>query len=379
MENVNSCAYVAKIDEIKEIVGADKIEQARIGGWNCIIQKGQYYVGDLVVVATTDAVIPQEMSDAMEVTNYLRKGQRVRTVKLRGVYSECLIIPFKFAEKLTHPKAKWAEGTDMMKLLGIFKYEPPAKQITLGSGRTIRYSENPNFLVYYKFPNQKNVPDMFNEEDYVQITRKYHGTNARYGIVKKIKLSLWDKVKKFFGFADKWINYEFVVGSHNVEKGSDSQGFYDTNVWYEIADKYEIKKKMWNFVKLNSLEDTGSGITLYGEIYGAGIQKGYDYGLEEIKFVGFDIMIDGKYLDTLNTKLILSDLLRLPHVEELYVGNWSKEVQDKYVVNNFIPGTKVPHEGIVVKSVSGERSKVSKVINNDYLLYGEKNEIGDSH
>jgi len=49
------------------------------------------------------------------------------------------------------------------------------------------------------------------------------------------------------------------------------------------------------------------------------------------------------------------------------------------VVNNFIPGTKVPHEGIVVKSVSGERSKISKVINPEYLIFGEKNNIGDSH
>jgi len=376
MENVNSCAYVAKIDEIKEIVGADKIEQARIGGWNCIIQKGEYNVGDLVVVATTDAVIPERLSNAMNVTNYLRKGQRVRTVKLRGVYSECLIIPLKFIpnrEKLNYV------GRDMMKELNIFKYEPPVKQVTLGSGRKVRYQDNKNFLVYYKFPNQKNVPDMFNEEDDVQITRKIHGTNARFAVVKKVKLSFWDKVKKFFRVADKWIDYDFCYGSHNVEKGSDSQGYYSSDVWREIADKYKIKDKLWNFVKLNSLEDTGSGITLYGEIYGAGIQKGYDYGLEEIKFVGFDIMIDGKYLDTLNTKLILNDLLRLPHVEELYVGKWSKEVQDMFVVNNFIPGTKIPHEGIVVKSVSGERSKVSKVINNDYLMFGEKYEIGDSH
>jgi hypothetical protein len=220
---------------------------------------------------------------------------------------------------------------------------------------------------------------MFNEEDDVQITRKIHGTNARYGIVKKIKLSFWDKVKKFFGFADEWIEYDYVYGSHNVEKGSDSQGFYSTDVWREIADKYNIKEKLWNFVKHYLLEDTGSGITLYGEIYGAGIQKGYDYGLEEIKFVGFDIMINGKYLDTLNTKLILTDFLRLPHVEVLYVGKWSKEVQDMFVVNNFIPKTKVPHEGIVVKSITGERSKVSKVINPDYLIYSEKHNVEDSH
>jgi RNA ligase (TIGR02306 family) len=215
MENVNSVAYVAKIDEIKEIVGADKIEQALIGGWNCIIQKGEYNLGDLVVVATTDAVIPQEMSDAMEVTNYLRKGQRVRTVKLRGVYSECLIIPLKFSPYKGKPN-EYYEGRDMMQELNIFKYEPPVKQITLGSGKKIRYQENPNFLVYYKFPNQKNVPNMFNEEDEVQITRKIHGTNARFGIVKKHKFSLWDKFKKFIRVADKWIDYEYVYGSHNV-------------------------------------------------------------------------------------------------------------------------------------------------------------------
>ena len=131
MENLNSVCYVARINEIKEIPGADNIEQGVIGGWNAIIKKGEYKVDDLVVVATTDAVIPVELSDAMNVTNYLRKGGRVRTVKLRGVYSECLIIPLKFAEKLTHPKAKWAEGADLMDLLKIYKYEPPVVQVNV--------------------------------------------------------------------------------------------------------------------------------------------------------------------------------------------------------------------------------------------------------
>jgi RNA ligase (TIGR02306 family) len=380
MENVNSCAYVAKIDEIKEIVGADKIEQALIGGWNCIIQKGEYNLGDLVVVATTDAVIPQEMSDAMEVTNYLRKGQRVRTVKLRGVYSECLIIPLKFIPYKGKPN-EYYEGRDMMKELNIFKYEPPVKQITLGSGKKIRYQENPNFLVYYKFPNQKNVPNMFNEEDEVQITRKIHGTNARFGIVKKHKFSLWDKFKKFIRVADKWIDYEYVYGSHNVEKGSDSQGFYSTDVWREAADKYFIKSRLWNYVKLLSPEDIGSGIVMYGEVYGSGIQKGYDYGLKDIQFVVFDIMENGKYMDTLNTYLVTTDLFRLRHVEVLYTGSWNKEIQDKYVFNNFIEGIKnpVPHEGIVVKHISGERSRVSKIINPDYLIFSEKYNVEDSH
>jgi RNA ligase (TIGR02306 family) len=376
MENNNSVCYMATVNEIRPIEGADKIELVVVGGWNCIAQKGEQKVGDVVIIATTDAVIPETLSDEIGITSYLRKGGRVRTVKLRGVYSECLIIPFKFL----HGRANVKEGTDMMEKFGIYKYEPPVKMVQLAGGKKIRYQDNPNFHVYYKFPNLKNVPGMFTEEDTVEITRKIHGTNARYGIVKKLKLSLWDKIKRFIGFADKWIEYEFVVGSHNVEKGSDSNGFYDTNVWYEIEKKYDIKQKLWDYVKNVLMEpEIGDGITLYGEIYGAGIQKGYDYGLDTIEFVGFDIKENGEYLHTYNAKLLFRDILELPYVEILHYGNWSQEVQDKFVFNNFIAGTKVPEEGIVIKHHTGVREKVAKVINPDYLIFAEKHNVGDSH
>jgi hypothetical protein len=263
-----------------------------------------------------------------------------------------------------------------MELLEIFKYEPPVKTITLQSGgRKIKYHQNPNFHIYYKFPNQKNVPDMFNEEDEVVITRKLHGTNARFGIIRKKKLSLLDRVKMFFG--NKWAGFDYIVGSHNVEKGSDSQGFYDTNVWEEISIKYDIRSKLWRHVKetYNYLEN---GFIIYGEIYGAGIQKNYDYGLEDIKFSGFDVEVDGEY-QPYDKEVVHFECLDLPQVELLYRGNWNKETQDSFVFNNFIDGTKVPHEGIVVKSVTGDRKKVSKCINPDYLIFGEKNNVGDSH
>ena len=385
MENQNSVCYVARINEIKEIPGADNIEQGVIGGWNCIIKKGEYKVDDLVIVATTDAVIPVELSDAMNVTNYLRKGQRVRTVKLRGVYSECLIIPMEFAKKATgHANTKWDEGDDLMDTLKIFKYEPPAVQVQLASGKKIRYHQNPNFQVYYKFPNLKNVSGMFTENDTVQITRKIHGTNARYGIVKKNKLSFFDKVKKFFGLADAWIDYEYVYGSHNVEKGSDSQGFYSTDVWRTIAEKYELKQKLWNCVHQYTTPETiGGGLVIYGEIYGAGIQKNYEYGLKDIEFVGFDVSINGVYQDVESTRIFFNNSINwgpeVKHVEVLYTGKWSQEIQDKFTFNNFIEGTKIPHEGIVIKDISGDRHKVAKVINPDYLIYGEKHNVGDSH
>jgi RNA ligase (TIGR02306 family) len=383
MENNNSVCYVGKVTEIKAIKGADNIELAVVGGWNAITKKGAQTVGELVVVATTDAVIPQTISDSIGVTNYLRKGGRVRTVKLRGVYSECLIISLDSLPQMKEQYATgigyyWNEGEDLMEKLGIFKYEPPAVQIQLASGRKFKYHQNPNFGVYYKFPNLKNVTGMFTEEDNVQITRKIHGTNARYGIVLKKKLSFTDKLKKFFRLANKWVDYEYVYGSHNVEKGSDSQGFYDTDVWRTVAENNKIKQKLWDFVKCQS-DGIGSGIILYGEIYGKGIQKNYEYNLDDNRFSGFDFVIDGVYQDTFFTQHIIENVLGLDHVPVLYNGSWNQETQDKYVFNNFIEGTKVPHEGIVIKHVSGERNKVAKVINPDYLIYGEKHNVGDSH
>jgi RNA ligase (TIGR02306 family) len=273
------------------------------------------------------------------------------------------------------------EGQDMQDRYGITKYEPPIRQVQLSSGRKIKYTDNPNFGVYYKFPNLKNVPGMFNEDDNVQITRKIHGTNARYGYVLKRKLSIIDRIKIFFG--DKFAKYEFVYGSHNVEKGSDSQGYYDTNVWLEAMNKYDIKNKLKEFAKAFILNDTdlviGSGVVLYGEIYGPGIQKGYDYELNDIKFAGFDLVVNGEYQTPINAQIFITHYLELPHVPVLYNGPWSQKVQDSLVLNNFIGVGRVPHEGVIIKHETGLRKLVAKVINPDYLIYAEKHNVGDSH
>jgi hypothetical protein len=165
-----------------------------------------------------------------------------------------------------------------------------------------------------------------------------------------------------------------------IFKKKEKTHFYPTDVWSEIAEKYDIKNKLWNYVKDKTIRpEIGNGITIYGEIYGAGIQKGYDYGLKDIRFAGFDIVEKDKYLNPINSKLLIKNILDLPYVDVLHFGSWSQEIQDEFVFDNFIYGTKTPEEGIVIKHVTGERSKVAKVINPSYLIYGEKNNIGDSH
>lgn len=155
--------------------------------------------------------------------------------------------------------------------------------------------------------------------------------------------------------------------------------FYPTDVWSDISERRDIKTKLWSFVKENYLpEELGSGIILYGEVYGAGIQKGYDYGMKDIDVVFFDMTVNGEYMPAAVTEVIIGHL-DLPHVEILYEGYWSQEIQDKHVLNNFIKGTKVPEEGVVIKNHDGNRAKTAKVINPDYLIFAEKNDIGDSH
>jgi hypothetical protein len=163
-------------------------------------------------------------------------------------------------------------------------------------------------------------------------------------------------------------------------KKKEKTHFYPTDVWSEIAEKHNIREKLWDlFKQYKEYYNIKDGIVIYGEIYGAGIQKNYDYGLTGIEFSGFDVTINGEYCEVGRSIDIFCNVLELSYVPVLYGGPWSQEIQDSFVFNNFIEGTKVPHEGIVIKAVDGNRHKVAKVINPDYLIYGEKHNIGDSH
>ncbi len=407
MENENSVCFISKINKIEPIKDAEKIELATINGWTSVVQKGIHKEGDLILCITTDAVIPQELAEKWGVKDYLRKGSRVRTIRLKGVYSECILIPITDdIPNYRHKLRSLVDGKDLMSDLGITKYEPPIRIVESIKTKRVYfkireihklkmwksyfnylynvtknklkkyYKDNINFDIYYKFPNQKNTPHMFNENDIVSITRKIHGSNFRCGIVKKNYLSLNDKIKLFFG--DNYIQWEFVYGSHRVEKGSDSQGYYSTDIWKEMVDKYDLKNKLWNLVKNTSKDlSLGKGVILYGEVYGEGVQsKEYNYGLDCRELVFFDIEIDGEYQSTDVFKGIMYQDLGLPIVEELYLGNWSKEIQDK-LTKGFIKGTKIPEEGCVIKCITGNRKKVYKSINPDYLIFGEKNNIED--
>jgi RNA ligase (TIGR02306 family) len=96
-------ATIRKIDDIRPIEGADAIECAVVGGWQVVVKKGEYNVGDLAVYLEIDSFVPHELAPFLSKGQEPRefngvKGERLRTVKLRGVTSQGLLLPLKRVE-----------------------------------------------------------------------------------------------------------------------------------------------------------------------------------------------------------------------------------------------------------------------------------------
>lgn len=154
---------VCDIKEIKEHSNADLLEIAVIKGWNCIVKKGEYKVGDVVIYIPPDAILPQPLIEKLNVANYLKgkNKDRVGVAKLRGEMSYGLIIP---------NEKNWDVGYNCTEDLGIIKYEPPVKT-TIGDAAP----EDPMFHRYTDIENINNFPNLFKDGEEVVVTEKIDG------------------------------------------------------------------------------------------------------------------------------------------------------------------------------------------------------------
>jgi RNA ligase (TIGR02306 family) len=123
---------IQKITELLEHPNADKLEIAIIKGWNVVVQKGLHQKNDLVAFYEIDSFLPVE-----EQYEFLRKGNfkstqnlgdgfRLRSMKLRGVLSQGLILPLSaISNNLEDQNYFGDEGEDLTEILGVEKYEKP--------------------------------------------------------------------------------------------------------------------------------------------------------------------------------------------------------------------------------------------------------------
>ncbi len=125
-------ASIQRVAEIRPIEGADAIEHFRINGWWVVDKKGAHQVGDLVVYCEIDSWIPHELAPFLSKGSEPRdyngvKGERLRTIKLRGAVSQGLFLSLRdpVVYKALLGSNDWYEGQDHTEQLGVQKWEAP--------------------------------------------------------------------------------------------------------------------------------------------------------------------------------------------------------------------------------------------------------------
>ena len=371
-ENTESTYKVplTEIVEIKEHFNADALEVAIVYGFQVIVKKGEFKAGDRIIYIPVESVISPELDAHLfpEGSKIKLHKRKIKQIRIRKLASQGMVLKLEDVQAVYGFTPDKLEK-DYKEKIKIVKYEPEAPKFQSAGGtnkKRDRPLENSAFQKYNGLTNIKWCPFMFKEGEFVVYQEKIHGTNSRAGKLPFAANTLIKKIKKFFGLTPK---FEFCYGSNNVQlqQRKGYTGFYGEDVYGRVFKELDVESK---------LEDNE---TVYGEIYGEGIQKNYDYGLKgEQKFILFDVKIkraDGTqyWLDPDVVKVFAKErgfdvvpelyrgpFLGLDHAKELTLG--------KSVLS---PSQKV-REGVVVKAVdnySDERGnkRALKCISEKYL------------
>jgi RNA ligase (TIGR02306 family) len=353
-------SLIVKVYKVKEVVkhpNADRLSIVTMvdNGWECITGLDTYKIGDLVVYVPPDCIIPGKMIDELGL-DYLKKNGRTRTIKLRGYISQGLIINAPFGYK---------EGDDVALVLGITKYEQPEPKLSTRGNRVSKKRLNPLFDKYTEIENIKNFSNIFEDGELVNITEKCHGSSFR---VANLRIQINSKQPLFYilkNLFNKYIlrkEYEYVIGSHNVQLVNDKT-YYNKNIYKAMSDKY------------NLIDKIPKDMILYGEVFGPGVQN-LTYGLKEIELAVFDIKLNGVYM---NWDFVVNFCkeMGLQTVPEIYRGPYNDDLCKKFTTGQSIICPTQIREGIVIKPlIERNHSRLGRVIlksiNPVYLLGEEK-------
>ena len=335
-------ATIRRIDEIRPIEGADAIEAYRVGGWWVVDKKNAHKVNDLVVYVEIDAFIPHEiapfLSKGKEPREYNGvKGERLRTVRLRGTLSQGLLLSrYTALDKV----GEISEGQDVTELLGIQKWEAPIPASLSGMVRG-------GFPSWGKKTDAERCQNLTAEiseavknDIKFEVTIKLDGTSMSSGVGP---------------------DGEFHVCSRNLSLKLDQIG----NTYVDVAKKYDLENKM---------KSLGRPLMISGEIIGEGLQKNQ----EKIKgqdFFVFNIWdpIRAEYL-SVEERMSIVKTLGLKHVPVVRNGVSLRDLGLSTVeeILKFAEGPSMnspSREGLVFKSIDG--SFWFKAISNKWLIMND--------
>ncbi len=331
---------VTTIEQITPHPNADALELAQVLGWQLVVKKGEYAVGNKIVYFPIDTMLPLELSERFGVTKYLSK-QRIRCARLRGEPS--------FGLAVKPDNEDWQIGTNVAEHYHVHKYEPPLR---VGQGDAEQ--AHPLFEEYTDIENMRNFPDIFTDGEPVVLTEKIHGTQDRLGVIEG----------------------EFVAGSKALRRKRPEGDRFETNIYWFPLSLAPVR---------NLLEHLGQSqrqVMLFGEVYGSKIQS-FHYGYRGILgYRAFDLLIDGHYVDwpdfvalcqqfgVETIPVVATVPFELGEVKRLSEGKTLLMEQNAHI-----------REGLVVKPMQ-ERThpKLGRVVLkyvSDSYLFGEKTDYTD--
>lgn len=239
-EDIRNLVTIRQIDNIFSIKDADNIELAKIGGWQSVIKKNEYNIGDYVLFFEIDSFLPNSVPEfGFLMNNGLKKennpntnkeveGIVLKTMTLRGELSQGLILPLSFGLK---ENSSQEEVNNTMLTLGVFKYEP------------IIEDENGIGLFPTKLARRTDSERIQNiTEDWI----KNQDSND------------WYATEKIDGCSSTFImkNNKIIIASRNLELSPEADTFYN-----KIVTEYNLNEIM------------PEGSILQGEIFGPGTKK----------------------------------------------------------------------------------------------------------
>lgn len=333
-------ATIQQVRETQPLEWADKLCLATILGWKVIVPK-EIKTGDTIIYFECDSVLP----DGAKWCEFLRKrGFRIKTMKMRGTYSQGLALPIK--EVFPDRSEALPLGTNVTEILNVTKYEPPESGATGFKG----------------FRSSKPWPQFLPKTDEIRL-------QSVPGVLDEIQDLPFFATIKLDGTSSTFYRYQgkFGVCSRNLERPSPE---LETDLYWEIAEKY----KLWKILP--------EGFAVQGEINGPGIQKNR-VRKEKVELNVFDVwnITEARYLN-MQEMIDFCNKYSLEMVP--FYGSFSPddsgpkfvhtiEAWEEQVEGNY-PNCDHPREGLVIRpqqvtyspTLKGRLS--FKIINKDFLL-----------
>lgn len=401
-DNERELAYIVVIDSVTPIPGYDRVELAHVGGWTIVVGKGEFKAGDPAIYFEIDSQLP-EVKPFVDMEFLAKKKFKIKTQKMCKCISQGLLVSASnlgwgagstnglacVIDNDGNPHYSNDESRFVTKLIGV-TYATPEDNVRKASS-----------VDKYKKMAQRHSK-LFSKKPFRWLMKRTWGKKLLFLFFgkKKDKKSDWPEwVKKtdeeriqnmdwILKDKEPWIVTEKMDGSSTTftlkrGKGKNKEVFYvcsrnvvfdkpdkacyyDSNIYLEMAEKYDIYNKMKKLLT-TAFKDC-EWITIQGETYGPGVQK-RDYHAPEHEFMAFNFITskDGRW-GSEEMKNLLEKEMGIPCVPILdtnFILPDTVEEMLEYANGVSVCDTEM-REGVVLRSKDG--SKSFKAVSNEFLL-----------